>query len=177
MPHSSRSNPQFPSSDKSTPSEFVSVLLHHNDGKNGSGDRADDVRLASIWTDALSINQANKQEKSLQVRNTKQVYAKAEATYVWLGPSSYDSALSAMQFPGRVASNISILKNKPLLACRCQRRSSRGNYLGVRTQYSYRGPSLSALPGGIVFPSTSQAVITLTTSSLRSGKDSYDEYI
>lgn len=38
-----------------------------------------------LWVDALCINQSDKQEKGLQVRNMKHIYAKAEMTYGWLG--------------------------------------------------------------------------------------------
>lgn len=63
-----------------------------------------------LWVDALCINQADKQEKSLQVRNMKQVYAKAEATYAWLGPSEYDDALPAIRFLQRIVSDFSLLE-------------------------------------------------------------------
>lgn len=49
-----------------------------------------------IWADAICINQQDHTEKSFQVRNMKQVYAKAETVYIWLGDSS--QAASGLRF-------------------------------------------------------------------------------
>ncbi|KFZ24063.1 hypothetical protein V502_01455 [Pseudogymnoascus sp. VKM F-4520 (FW-2644)] len=38
-----------------------------------------------VWADSLCINQADRQEKGLQIRNMKHVYSKADETYSWLG--------------------------------------------------------------------------------------------
>lgn len=38
-----------------------------------------------IWVDALCINQMDRQEKSLQIRNMKFIYSKADIVYAWLG--------------------------------------------------------------------------------------------
>lgn len=38
-----------------------------------------------VWADALCINQADRQEKGLQIRNMRHVYSKADETYSWLG--------------------------------------------------------------------------------------------
>ena len=41
--------------------------------------------IRRLWADALCINQSDKQEKGLQIRNMKHIYSKAEMTYAWLG--------------------------------------------------------------------------------------------
>ena len=41
--------------------------------------------VCRLWVDALCINQSDKQEKGLQIRNMKHIYSKAEMTYGWLG--------------------------------------------------------------------------------------------
>ena len=38
-----------------------------------------------IWVDALCINQMDRQEKSLQIRNMKFIYSTADIVYAWLG--------------------------------------------------------------------------------------------
>ena len=41
--------------------------------------------VSTIWVDALCINQSDKLEKGLQVRNMHRIYEKASITYSWLG--------------------------------------------------------------------------------------------
>ena len=41
--------------------------------------------VGRIWADALCINQRDRQEKSLQIRNMKFIYSKADTVYAWLG--------------------------------------------------------------------------------------------
>ena len=41
-----------------------------------------------LWIDALCINQLDTQEKSIQVLRMREIYAAAEFTLVWLGPSA-----------------------------------------------------------------------------------------
>lgn len=48
----------------------------------------------TLWVDALCINQADVEEKSHQITLMKDVYSKAEATCVWLGPAADDSDLA-----------------------------------------------------------------------------------
>ena len=43
-----------------------------------------------LWTDAICINQANKQEKGHQVRQMGNIYKAAEEVLIWLGPSNDD---------------------------------------------------------------------------------------
>ena len=50
--------------------------------------RTDSVRL---WVDAICINQADHDEKNLQVAMMRSIYISACETWVWLGPSSVDS--------------------------------------------------------------------------------------
>lgn len=40
-----------------------------------------------IWIDAICINQSDDEEKALQVLQMRDIYAQAEETFVWLGPS------------------------------------------------------------------------------------------
>ncbi len=40
-----------------------------------------------IWIDAICINQSDDEEKAQQVRFMRDIYAQAEETFVWLGPS------------------------------------------------------------------------------------------
>ena len=41
--------------------------------------------ISRLWVDALCINQQDRQEKSMQIRNMRSVYSKATVTYAWLG--------------------------------------------------------------------------------------------
>lgn len=41
-----------------------------------------------LWVDAICINQADKSEKTLQVRNMTMVYEQATNVFAWLGPES-----------------------------------------------------------------------------------------
>jgi hypothetical protein len=50
-----------------------------------------------IWVHELCVNQADDQERGLQVRLMKQVYEKASQVYAWVGGALDDSS-KAMQF-------------------------------------------------------------------------------
>jgi hypothetical protein len=54
--------------------------------------------VTRVWADALCINQADRQEKSHQIRNMKLVYSKADETYSWLGREGTDGSTAAMLF-------------------------------------------------------------------------------
>ena len=41
--------------------------------------------ISKVWADALCINQKDKQEKGLQIRNMKHIYSRAHTTYSWIG--------------------------------------------------------------------------------------------
>ncbi|KAH7324263.1 heterokaryon incompatibility protein-domain-containing protein [Stachybotrys elegans] len=45
----------------------------------------DSTEPVTLWIDAICINQSDKEEKSWQVQNMKQIYKKARGTIVWLG--------------------------------------------------------------------------------------------
>lgn len=75
--------------------------------------RLRDEKVELVWADALCINQADDQEKSLQVRNMKQVYAKAEATYAWLGGPEHDKAAFALSFLCHLPSHPELLTDMP----------------------------------------------------------------
>lgn len=47
-----------------------------------------------FWIDSISINQTNEKEKSSQVAEMRNIYAKASVTLVWLGPEADQSALA-----------------------------------------------------------------------------------
>ena len=51
-----------------------------------------------LWVDALCINQTDKQEKGLQIRNMKHIYSKAEMTYAWLGREEVDGTRTVFTF-------------------------------------------------------------------------------
>ncbi|KAK8097077.1 hypothetical protein PG999_013021, partial [Apiospora kogelbergensis] len=51
-----------------------------------------------IWADALCINQGDNQERSLQIRNMREIYSKAELTFSWLGGPEEDSAVDGLEF-------------------------------------------------------------------------------
>ncbi|KAL8840384.1 MAG: hypothetical protein Q9176_003877 [Flavoplaca citrina] len=44
-----------------------------------------------LWVDAICINQADPDEKSVQVALMREIYVSARETWVWLGPPSHDS--------------------------------------------------------------------------------------
>lgn len=44
-----------------------------------------------VWVDALCINQADLEERSLQVRRMAAIYRRADEVAVWLGPEEHDS--------------------------------------------------------------------------------------
>lgn len=54
--------------------------------------------VSRLWVDALCINQTDKQEKGLQIRNMKHIYSKAEMTYAWLGNEEIDGTKAVFAF-------------------------------------------------------------------------------
>ena len=54
--------------------------------------------VGRLWVDALCINQTDKQEKGLQIRNMKHIYSKAERTYAWLGREEVDGTRTVFTF-------------------------------------------------------------------------------
>lgn len=54
-----------------------------------------------LWIDAMCINQKDIDERNRQVWLMGQVYSKAKAVIIWLGPQSEDSDL-AMEFIPRL---------------------------------------------------------------------------
>ncbi|RDW84234.1 hypothetical protein BP6252_01824 [Coleophoma cylindrospora] len=52
--------------------------------------------VRQVWVDALCINQSNNQERNLQVRNMKHIYAKADLTYAWVGGTGTDGAAAGV---------------------------------------------------------------------------------
>ena len=69
--------------------------------------------ITRVWVDALCINQLDKQEKNLQVRHMKQIYARSDVTYAWLGTSDVDAAMNAIQFLRNISTNAMDLDNIP----------------------------------------------------------------
>ncbi|KAI1119264.1 heterokaryon incompatibility protein-domain-containing protein [Nemania sp. NC0429] len=47
-----------------------------------------------VWVDALCIDQQNRDERSSQVQQMAEIYAKAREVAIWLGPSENDSELA-----------------------------------------------------------------------------------
>ena len=58
----------------------------------------------ALWVDALCINQADKEEKTEQVKIMRHVYSKAKRTIVWLGEEDNNSSLGM-----KIASELSLL--------------------------------------------------------------------
>ncbi len=54
--------------------------------------------VSRLWVDALCINQTDKQEKGLQIRNMKQIYSKADTTYAWLGKEEIEGTKAVFAF-------------------------------------------------------------------------------
>lgn len=54
--------------------------------------------VGRVWADALCINQADKQEKGLQIRHMQHIYSRADVTYGWLGREDVDGATAAITF-------------------------------------------------------------------------------
>ena len=54
--------------------------------------------VSRLWVDALCINQTDKQEKGLQIRNMKQIYSKADTTYAWLGNEEIEGTKAVFAF-------------------------------------------------------------------------------
>jgi hypothetical protein len=61
----------------------------------------DTTQTVKIWVDALCINQNDNSEKSHQVRRMKDIYAGAEAVFMWLGEEADESNL-AMELLQRI---------------------------------------------------------------------------
>ena len=55
------------------------------------------IGVSKIWADALCINQTDKLEKGLQIRNMRHIFSKASMTYSWLGTEE-DSTTAAVTF-------------------------------------------------------------------------------
>jgi hypothetical protein len=62
-----------------------------------------------VWVDALCINQADRQEHSLQVRNMKLIYSKAEEVIAWIGKGSKNSAFVIESMRGFRRDDASVL--------------------------------------------------------------------
>jgi len=58
-----------------------------------------------VWVDALSIDQANSEERSSQVRLMGYIYSRAMHVAIWLGPEADESA-SAIQLLEKAAQNL-----------------------------------------------------------------------
>lgn len=54
--------------------------------------------VSRIWADALCINQQDRQEKSVQIRNMRHIYSKADEAYAWVGRQDNDKAADAIFF-------------------------------------------------------------------------------
>ena len=54
--------------------------------------------VGRLWVDALCINQTDKQEKGLQIRNMKHIYSEAEMTYAWLRREEVDGTRTVFTF-------------------------------------------------------------------------------
>ena len=52
--------------------------------------------IQKLWVDQICINQEDAAERSTQVQQMDQVYAKAERVHVWLGPSNENSGVGMM---------------------------------------------------------------------------------
>ncbi|KAK6836067.1 HET-domain-containing protein [Apiospora arundinis] len=63
--------------------------------------RLRDLGVDRVWADALCINQADNQEKSLQIRLMKEIYSKADVTFSWLGDQGEDRAAEGFWFLGK----------------------------------------------------------------------------
>lgn len=70
--------------------QVVSVTANLEEALQGIYTRTGGSLL--VWADALCINQADKQELSLQVGIMKQIYEKADAVYAWLGGNGFERA-------------------------------------------------------------------------------------
>lgn len=57
-----------------------------------------ELGVSRLWVDALCINQADKQEKGLQIRNMKHIYSKADMGYAWLGREDIDGTKAVFTF-------------------------------------------------------------------------------
>jgi hypothetical protein len=57
-------------------------------------------RAVKVWADAIFINQKNNQEKSQQVARMREIYAKAESLFIWIGnpakPGDEDTAFDTL---------------------------------------------------------------------------------
>lgn len=50
--------------------------------------------VSRVWANALCINQTDKSEKGLQIRNMRQIFSKADKTYPWLGKEEDTTAVT-----------------------------------------------------------------------------------
>jgi hypothetical protein len=62
-----------------------------------------------VWADAICINQSDLTEKSLQVRNMKQIYYHAIKTIAWLGDRQDDGAELSLKFLNLVRSGHAVV--------------------------------------------------------------------
>lgn len=78
--------------------------------------------VVTVWVDALCINQDDGGERTRQVQNMKDIYAKAQSVAVWLGPEREASGL-AMRLLSHVAHRgDSPVYIKELIASKARRR-------------------------------------------------------
>ncbi|CZT04193.1 uncharacterized protein RCO7_10816 [Rhynchosporium graminicola] len=64
-----------------------------------------------FWIDSICINQSDDREKSIQVAEMRNIYAKASLTIVWLGDEGDDSTL-ALKFAGQCSEALSDIDPK-----------------------------------------------------------------
>lgn len=57
-----------------------------------------------VWVDALCINQGDRVERSLQVRNMMQIYSVAKFVFVWAGDAGFDEVESVKYLLGNLLS-------------------------------------------------------------------------
>ena len=69
--------------------------------------------VGRLWVDALCINQTDRKEKSLQIRNMMHVYSKAEMTYAWLGREEVDGTRTVFGFPESLLNPHSNINSTP----------------------------------------------------------------
>lgn len=48
----------------------------------------EDLPVSLLWSDAICIDQANLEERALQVENMGTIYRRCSSMYIWLGPSN-----------------------------------------------------------------------------------------
>lgn len=62
----------------------------------------DSTQVRSVWADSICINQADDQEKSLQVRMMHKIFRQAHRVLIWLGDRDADLAKVAFELAGRL---------------------------------------------------------------------------